>query len=124
MAKSSQSSEANARGAVKAAARPPKDGTQEIEDLRKRFENLDKQRTFAQANLQNAQKELEGLKEEALAAYGTDDLEKLQKKLADMKAANEQKRADYQAALDDIEKKLEEVQQRYEQSHQMDEAQP
>ncbi|MFP3982133.1 MAG: hypothetical protein ACLFV2_00375 [Desulfurivibrionaceae bacterium] len=84
-----------------------------IEQLTKRYQNLDKRKTTAEANLETAGSRLEELKKEAREKYGTDDLEELRKKLSEMETENERKRAEYQESLDRIEKDLEEVEKKY-----------
>ena len=64
--------------------------------------------------LKQRHQELARLKAEAKAAYGTEDLAELEKLLAARKAANETKRADYQGALEQIEKELAEVEAKFE----------
>jgi chromosome segregation ATPase len=83
--------------------------TQTIEELQQRFQNLHQQKIRAEANRDNAEKQLDELKREARETYGTDDIEELKQKLAEMKAENEKRRADYQAQLDRIESELAEV---------------
>ncbi len=89
------------------------DSKQSIEQLTKRYHQLDRKKTTAEANLKTAQDQLEGLKKEARDKYGTDDLEELKKKLADMEAENERKRAEYQQSLDRIEHELSQVEEQF-----------
>jgi len=86
---------------------------QTIEVLQSRYNKLNTQKIEAGANLKNAQKELERLKQEAREKYGTDDLTELRNKLEAMKEENERKRASYQADLDRIEKDLDSVEQKF-----------
>ena len=86
-----------------------KDDAQTIEELQQRFQTLQQQKIRAETNRDNAEKQLDELKREARETYGTDDIEELKRKLADMKAENEKRRADYQAQLDRIESELSEV---------------
>ena len=85
------------------------DARQSIEQLQERYRNLDKKKTRAEADLDNAQKQLQALQTEAREKYGSDDVAALQKKLADMKTENENKRRQYQADLDQIESELQAV---------------
>jgi molecular chaperone GrpE (heat shock protein) len=55
---------------------------QDIEKLRKRFEELNTKRIRAEANLTTSSETLENLKKEAREKYGTDDLASLRKMLA------------------------------------------
>jgi phage shock protein A len=87
--------------------------SQTIEDLRKRYDELNEKKITAAANHENAQKQLDQLKAAAKTQWGTDDLEKLREKLAELEAENERKRSDYQAQLDKIEADLKEVDQKF-----------
>lgn len=86
---------------------------QGIDELKSRYENLNKRKIQAEANLENATRLLEDLKAQARREYGTDDIEALQKKLAEMEAENERRRASYQEALDRIETDLAAVEEQY-----------
>lgn len=81
-------------------------GAQSIEELQRRYQHLQQERVRAEANRDNAQKQLADLKAEARETYGTDDIEELRAKLAGMKTENEKKRAEYQAHLEKIEADL------------------
>ncbi len=82
---------------------------QSIEELKARYEQLNEQKIKVETQRDEAVKRLNRLKAEALDKFGTDDLEKLKKKLTDMKSQNEKKRSQYQKKLDGIEQKLAEV---------------
>jgi DNA repair exonuclease SbcCD ATPase subunit len=84
-----------------------------IEQLRKRYEELNKQQIEAGANYKTANELLESLKAAAKAEHGTDDLEALRAKLKEMEAENERKRSEYQAHLDKIEADLKEVETKF-----------
>ena len=86
--------------------------TQDIEALKKRHKDLDRQKAMAEANHKTAQDQLAALKQEALAKYGTDDLEQLAKKLAARRDENDRKRGEYQKHLDSIETRLAEIEKR------------
>ena len=86
---------------------------QDIETLKKRHRELDRKKTTAEANQRSAEESLAKLKAEALAKYGTDDLESLKRKLDEMKQQNLQKRREYQSHLDSIETKLAEIEKKY-----------
>jgi molecular chaperone GrpE (heat shock protein) len=86
---------------------------QNIEELRRRYDDLNQKRIRTDANLQNARKRLEELKDQARKDFGTDDLEELRAKLTEMKSENERKRAEYQESLDKIERELSDVEQQY-----------
>ena len=98
--------------AVKPAIAPT-NGEQSIEELQQRFQKLDKRKTQAETNLENAQKQLAALHKEAREKYGTDDVAELRAKLEAMKAENDQKRRAYQAELDQIEADLAAVEQKF-----------
>ncbi len=86
---------------------------QNIDELKKRYESLHKKKIQAEANLDNAGKQLEELKEQARKEYGTDDISALKEKLAQMQAENENRRAEYQKRLDRIEADLAAVEEKY-----------
>ena len=87
--------------------KPPLD----IEELRKRHRELETRRTRAEADLENASRQLDAVKAESRERYGTDDLSQLRRKLDEMRAQNEQKRAQYQAHLEEIEAALKRVEE-------------
>ncbi len=82
------------------------DEPQDIETLRKRYEQLNTKKTQAETLLSTANQELERLKAEAKSKYGTDDLQELEMKLKEMEEENLRKRRDYQKLLDQIEREL------------------
>lgn len=90
-----------------------KGADQSIEELQERYNQLHTRKIQAETNLKNAEQSLDKLKTQAREKYGTDDLEALQKKLAEMKEENDQKRKDYQQSLDKIEKDLCAVDQKF-----------
>jgi spore coat polysaccharide biosynthesis predicted glycosyltransferase SpsG len=90
--------------------------TQTIEELRKRYEELNEKKITAAANHETAKKQLDQLKAAAKTQWGTDDLEELRKKLAEMEAENDRKRREYQTQLDKIETDLKEVDQKFDQA--------
>lgn len=85
----------------------------DIEQLKKKHKELEKQKTTAEANLKTATDQLEALKEEAKQKYETDDLDQLRRRLAEMKESNEKKRADYQKHLEEIEIRLAQVEKEF-----------
>ncbi|HEY8746692.1 MAG TPA: hypothetical protein VIM11_01875 [Tepidisphaeraceae bacterium] len=89
---------------------------QSIEDLRKRYEELNTTKITAEANHKNAQKQLDDLKAAAKAQWATDDLDELRTKLKEMEDQNERKRSDYQGQLDKIEADLKQVDQEFNES--------
>ncbi len=80
-----------------------------IDDLKKRYDSLEKARIRAETNLENARKQLEQLKGQAREQFGTDDIEKLRAMLDQMTAENESKRAAYQHHIEEIESKLQAI---------------
>ena len=82
---------------------------QEIEELRSRYETLRDKKTEAETLLTSANKELERLKAEAQAQYGTSDLSELETKLTQMEDENLKLRKEYQKLLDKIETGLQGV---------------
>ena len=97
-------------------------GPQGIDELQQRYQSLNAKRITAEADLKNAQKRLDELKQDALAKYGTNDIQELQRKLQEMRDENERKRSSYQQELDRIENALQEVEDRFEQAETSDEA--
>jgi|SRR5687767_137136 hypothetical protein len=87
---------------------------QDIEALKRRHRELDRQKTTAEADERNAREQLKKLQDDAVAAYGTADVAELEQRLAEMRADNERKRAEYQKHLDELERKLKEVERQYE----------
>lgn len=86
-----------------------------IEQLQQRHATFNKQHIRVQAQLEEAQKRLAELHQEAKAQFGTDDVEQLREKLETMKRENEQKRSEYQASLDQIDAKLKQVESEFSQ---------
>ncbi|MFP3981780.1 MAG: hypothetical protein ACLFUY_10320 [Desulfobacterales bacterium] len=86
---------------------------QSIEELKKRYENLHRKKIQAEANLDNAKKQLEELKQQARKEYGTDEIEALKKKLAEMQAENERRQSEYQQQLSKVESDLAAVEEKY-----------
>ncbi len=89
---------------------------QGIESLTDRYNRLHTRRIEAETNLKSARKQLDDLKKEALEKYGTDNLDTLKKKLAEMESENEKKRSQYEKSLDKIESELKQVEEKYHQS--------
>ena len=91
---------------------------QPVETLLERYNNLDRERAVADNNLERAKDHLESLQKEADKLFGTADPEQLKKMLADLQKENEKQQREYQNHLDEIEKKLEQVDQDF--SHRSD----
>ena len=94
---------------TKPSARSPLD----IEQLKREHKDLERKKITAEADLQTATATLNAIKREAKENYGTDDQDELQKKLLEMKAENERKRAEYQKHLEEIGAKLAEVESEF-----------
>lgn len=84
-----------------------------LEELQERFKKLEQKKYHAEADLSHARKRLSELQQEAMDAYGTDNVEELKKKLSEMKAENERKRADYHEHLEKIESDLTAVEEQF-----------
>ena len=87
--------------------------TNSIESLRLRFEELNRKKITAEANLKHANDILNELKQKAREEFGTDDLNMLRQKLSEMEKENERLRNEYNGHLTDIESKLAEVESQY-----------
>jgi hypothetical protein len=91
----------------------PETDKQTIEKLTERYQALNVRKIQAQTNLDNAEKQLRELQKKARDTYETDDVEELKKKLEQLKAENESKRASYQQLLDRIEGDLSQVEAKH-----------
>jgi predicted nucleic acid-binding Zn-ribbon protein len=99
---------------IKNAASPTSVGAlNEMELLRKRYEDLSRKKTACEINLDNARNALQDLQAQAREQYQTDDLEALQTRLEDMRAENQRLQDEYRTSLDAIETSLKEVDQAY-----------
>ena len=87
----------------------PAAAVNEMEQLRKRFDELSKRKTVCETQLETAEDTLKALKAQALAEYGTEDLDTLRERLEEMKAENQRRQEAYKASLDAIEANLKEV---------------
>jgi phage-related tail protein len=85
-----------------------------IEQLRERYDRLNHRKTEAQTLLKSAEVELDRIRADAREKFGTDDLESLKKKLAELEAENLRRREAYQKQLDSIDVALKEVDKKYE----------
>ncbi len=83
----------------------------EMDRLRKRYEDLSRKKTVCETNLENARRNLEGLRAQAREQYGTDDLEALRAQLEEMKAENQRLQDEYRSSLEAIEANLKDVDQ-------------
>jgi predicted nucleic acid-binding Zn-ribbon protein len=85
---------------------------QTLDQLTGRYQALHKKQIQAETELQTANEQLDKLRQRAQAEFGTDDLDALTAKLAELQAENETRRATYQKDLDAIEQQLADVEQR------------
>jgi chromosome segregation ATPase len=90
-------------------AQPTTSKSQPIDELRRRYDDLNNKRVAAETRLDQTQKALEQLKTEAQEQWGTSDLAELQKKLAKQQADNDSLRQSYEASLAQIETSLKEI---------------
>jgi hypothetical protein len=88
-------------------------GPQAMEGLQERFAQLNKRKIVAETELQGAEKRLDELKRQAREQFGTDDVAELGRKLAELQAENESRRAAYQSQLDKIESDLAAVEAKF-----------
>jgi len=86
----------------------------DIEALQLRHEKLKDQRIRAEERLKTAEEKLKGLRKQAKKEFGTDDLGELKTKLRGMQEENARRTQEYTSSLDEIEKRLAEVEERYE----------
>lgn len=84
-----------------------------LKQLTARYQALRDERTRAEADLKNAQKQLAALQDEARKTWGTDDLGQLQARLEEMKRENQRKLEEYSAHLQKVEEALGAVEQKY-----------
>lgn len=84
---------------------------QSIEQLKKRFEQLNETRIKIETQRNAAQEQLAQLREDAIARFGTDDVEKLKLQLAEIKTENERQRAAYEQSLNAIDERLAKIDQ-------------
>jgi predicted nucleic acid-binding Zn-ribbon protein len=92
---------------------PTNAGEQTIEQLQQRYQELNKKKIQSETQRDSATKRLEELKAQALEKYGTDDVAKLQEKLAEINNENARKKSKYQDDLDKIEKGLADVEAKF-----------
>lgn len=85
--------------------------TQQVEEGKKRLEDLNNRRTRATTILETERTRLEQAREEAKAAFGIADLAQLRELRASRHAENAAKAADFDAALDAAETQLAAVEQ-------------
>ena len=90
---------------------PP--GQLSIEQLQTKFDELNRRKIEAETRHRDASDQLQKLRTQSLATWGTDDLDELKLKLVKLQEENEARRAKYQSDLQGIEAKLHEVDEKY-----------
>ncbi len=90
-------------------AEKPSATGQSIEELRKRYEMLNEKRIKVEAQRDGALEQLEQIRKAAIDQFKTDDIDGLREKLAALTGQNEELRADYEKSLNEIEKRLEQI---------------
>ena len=88
-------------------------GEQTIEQLQQRYQELNRKKIQAETQRDGATLRLNELKAQARDKYGTDDVSSLQEQLAGFIKENADKKAKYQADLDNIEKGLAAVEAKF-----------
>ena len=80
--------------------------SQTLEQLTRRYKELEERKIRNHAVLGETQKQLEDLLAQAEEMFGTREVDELQAKLKEMESENEKKRSEYQQQLDQIEENL------------------
>lgn len=80
-----------------------------IEELTEQYHALNERKIQAETQLKEADKRLKELQKTAESEFGTSDVAKLEKKLKQMEAENEKRRADYQKLLSGIQADLDKI---------------
>ncbi len=88
-------------------------GQLSIEQLQTKYDELNRRKIEAETRHRDASDQLQKLKSQALATWGTDNLDELKLKLVKLQEENEARRAKYQSDLQSIEAKLQEVDEKY-----------
>lgn len=84
-----------------------------IEQLQTKYDELNRRKIQAETRHRDASDQLQKLRSQSLATWGTDDLDELKLKLVKMQEENESRRAKYQSDLQTIESKLREIDEKY-----------
>ncbi len=80
-----------------------------LEILKKDYKELDTRRITTEANIENLEKELQRLREQAQKNYGTSDLEDLKRLLEERRQENERLVAEYETHIQGIKDRLAEI---------------
>jgi predicted nuclease with TOPRIM domain len=86
---------------------------QSVEKLTDRYKELNDQKVRADTKLEEAQKQLEKLQQEAKEQFGTCDVDELKSQLKKLESDNEKMQREYQKHLDDVESELKRVEDDY-----------
>lgn len=81
-----------------------------IEQLTEQFNSLKSSRDTLAGQIQQLEESLEGIKEEAREAFGTDEVEKLEELMVQQQAKNKVLSEEYQAHLEKLKGELDQVQ--------------
>ena len=84
-----------------------------IEQLQTKYDELNRRKIQAETRHRDASDQLQKLRSQSSATWGTDDLDELKLKLVKMQEENESRRAKYQSDLQTIESKLKEIDEKY-----------
>ena len=84
-----------------------------IEQLQSKYEELNRRKIEAETRFRDASDQLQTLRTQSLATWGTDNLDELKLKLVKLQEENEARRAKYQSDLLGIEARLQEVDDKY-----------
>jgi chromosome segregation ATPase len=95
------------------AQSPHNTGEPTIEQLQQRYQALHTRKIQAETQRDSAKTRLDDLQAQARQKYGTDDLAKLQEKLAEIINENTRKKTKYQEDLDKIERELAAVEAKF-----------
>lgn len=79
---------------------------QELNDLRRQYEQLKEQRVRTEQDMANLTSQLESLKAQAKAEYGTDNPEELQALLEEKRQQNERVVAEYREHIQQVQRDL------------------
>jgi hypothetical protein len=101
----------SAKTVTHTTALPP--GQLSIEQLQTKYDELNRLKIQSETRHRDASDQLQKIRAQALATWGTEDLDELKLKLVKMQEENERRRAKYQADLQSIESKLIEIDEKY-----------
>jgi hypothetical protein len=82
---------------------------EKLEILKRDYKELDTRKITTQANIENLEKDLQRLREQAQKNYGTSDLEELKGLLEERRLENERLVAEYEEHVQGIKNRLAEI---------------